>query len=63
MSDEDHRGSRRVAAPVEPWDRTADEAHEEGQALLDALERRARRLGRRARRQQAPPSRILKLMD
>ncbi len=37
--------------------------HDDSQALLDALSRRARRLGRHLRRTKAAPDRILKLMD
>ncbi|MFN2316469.1 MAG: hypothetical protein ABR602_07260 [Gemmatimonadales bacterium] len=40
-----------------------DLVHEDSQALLDALTRRARRLGRHIRRAKEPPVRILKLMD
>ncbi len=37
--------------------------HDDSQALLDALSRRARRLGRHLRRTKPAPERILKLMD
>jgi hypothetical protein len=37
--------------------------HNDSQALLDALSRRARRLGRHLRRTKAAPDRVLKLMD
>jgi hypothetical protein len=37
--------------------------HDDSQALLDALSRRARRLGRHLRRTRSAPDRILKLMD
>lgn len=37
--------------------------HDDSQVLLDALTRRARRLGRHLRRTKAAPDRILKLLD
>lgn len=46
-----------------PWEELADQAHVDGQAVLDALARRARRLGRRIRRTKDAPVRILRLLD
>lgn len=61
---EEHDGLRaRLEDTVEDMDRVADRAHDEGQALFDALERRARRLQWRMRPARPRPERILKLMD
>jgi hypothetical protein len=46
-----------------PGDELADRAHDDGQAVLEALARRARRLGQRTGRDKDVPVRILKLMD
>ena len=63
MSDQDNGPSPSGNEPAESWDTIADQAHLDGQALLDALERRVRRLGRRVRRPRDAPPRILRLMD
>lgn len=52
-----------VEGAADPEDERVDLVHHDSQALLDALSRRARRLGRHLRRAKAPPDRILKLMD
>lgn len=60
---EEHDGQRARLEDAEDMDRVADRAHDEGQALFDALERRARRLQWRLRPPRPRPERILKLMD
>jgi len=45
------------------WDELVDQAHDDGQAMLEALARRARRLGRHLRRAKDIPVRHLRLMD
>jgi hypothetical protein len=52
-----------AAGSSAPWDDLADQAHDDGQSVLDALARRARRIGRRLRRTRNAPIRILRLMD
>ncbi len=63
MADQDDGLGARTDNSSTPWDEMADQAHDDGQAVLDALARRARRLGRRIRRTTDAPVRILKLMD
>jgi glycine/D-amino acid oxidase-like deaminating enzyme len=63
MADQDDGLGGRSDASSTPWEELADPAHDDGQAVLDALARRARRLGRRTRRTRDAPVRILKLMD
>lgn len=63
MTDHDDKLGARADDSSTPWDELADQAHDDGQAVLDALARRARRLGRRIRRAKDAPVRILKLMD
>lgn len=63
MTDHDESLGARAEDSSSPWDELADQAHDDGQAVLDALARRARRLGRRIRRAKDAPVRILKLMD
>lgn len=45
------------------WDEVAERAHDEAQAVLDAMERRAGKLSRRIRQRGHSPSRILRLLD
>jgi len=63
MTDQDDGGGAPTDEVSEAWDQVADRAHDEGQAVLDGLERRARKLERRVRRPRNAPERILKLMD
>ena len=63
MADQDDGLDGPVDDSSTPWDELANQAHDDGQAVLDALARRARRLGRRIRRTRDAPVRILKLMD
>lgn len=52
-----------VESAAAPEDDRVDLVHHDSQVLLDALSRRARRLGRHLRRARPTPDRILKLMD
>lgn len=63
MADQDDGLGGQADESSAPWEDMADQAHDDGQAVLDALARRARRLGRRIRRTRDAPVRILKLMD